>query len=434
MLEASGGGRYFTVKLSLLYLLILAGGILAFRIGRFAISPGTLAEIVLSRLGMAAPNGDPTLETVVLNVRLPRILLAILTGGALSAAGASYQTLFKNPMVSPDLLGVSAGAGFGAALAMLNNLAWWQVQVSAFAFGSLAVLMASAIGYAFARQEITVMVLGGIVVSSLFQALLSILKTMADTDNVLPSITFWLMGSLGRGSNHDVLVLLPFLAVSLLLLFLFRYSINALAAGNEEAAALGVNVGLVKVVVILASTLMTVVSVSICGIVGWVGMVVPHIARLLVGADYSRLLATSFGVGALFLLGMDTIVRGIPGVELPLGVLTALVGTPIFVVLLSRVRKGGSSAGGAGGRLSLSSRRPNRAGEDILHSARGARDVPAGPERHREDHAAPLSAGPAAAGRGAVPLGRAGSVRPDAPRLRPPDGLRAAVLGPDLSV
>ena len=340
MLEASGGGRCFTVKLSLLYLLILAGGILAFRVGRFAISPGTLAEIVLSRLGMAAPNGDPTLETVVLNVRLPRILLAILTGGALSAAGASYQTLFKNPMVSPDLLGVSAGAGFGAALAMLNNLAWWQVQVSAFAFGSLAVLMASAIGYAFARQEITVMVLGGIVVSSLFQALLSILKTMADTDNVLPSITFWLMGSLGRGSNQDVLVLLPFLAVSLLLLFLFRYSINALAAGNEEAAALGVNVGLVKAVVILASTLMTVVSVSICGIVGWVGMVVPHIARLLVGADYSRLLATSFGVGALFLLGMDTIVRGIPGVELPLGVLTALVGTPIFVVLLSRVRKG----------------------------------------------------------------------------------------------
>ena len=125
------------------------------------------------------------------------------------------------------------------------------------------------------------MVLGGIVVSSLFQALLSILKTMADTDNVLPSITFWLMGSLGRGSNHDVLVLLPFLAVSLLLLFLFRYSINALSAGNEEAAALGVNVGLVKAVVILASTLMTVVSVSICGIVGWVGMVVPHIARLL---------------------------------------------------------------------------------------------------------------------------------------------------------
>ena len=278
MLEASGGGRYFTVKLGLLYLLILAGGILAFRVGRFAISPTTLAEIVLSRLGMAAPNGDPTLETVVLSVRLPRILLAILTGGA--------------------------------------------------------------IGYAFARQEITVMVLGGIVVSSLFQALLSILKTMADTDNVLPSITFWLMGSLGRGSNQDVLVLLPFLAASLLLLFLFRYSINALAAGNEEAAALGVNVGLVKAVVILASTLMTVVSVSICGIVGWVGMVVPHIARLLVGADYSRLLATSFGVGALFLLGMDTIVRGIPGVELPLGVLTALVGTPIFVVLLSRVRKG----------------------------------------------------------------------------------------------
>lgn len=177
-------------------------------------------------------------------------------------------------------------------------------------------------------------------VSSLFQALLSIVKTLADTENALPAITFWLLGSLGRGLNRDVLIMLPAMGISFLLLFLFRYQINALAAGVDEARTLGVNVMLVKIVVVVASTMMTVVSVSICGIVGWIGMVVPHIARMLVGADYAKLLFTSFGVGGLFLLLIDNVVRGVPGMELPLGVLTALVGTPIFVVLLSRVRKG----------------------------------------------------------------------------------------------
>jgi iron complex transport system permease protein len=271
---------------------------------------------------------------------MPRIILAALVGGALSVSGASYQTLFKNPMVSPDILGVSAGAGFGAALAMVNSAMWWQVQISALFFSILAVFLTNFIGYVFARQEITVMVLAGVVISSLFQALLAIVKTIADPENALPSITFWLMGSLGRASNKDVLMMLPFLALSLALLFFFRYQINALAAGSDEAATLGVNVPLVKLVVIVSSTMMTTASVCIGGIIGWIGLVAPHISRMLTGADYPKLVCASFGIGGLFLLVIDDVVRGVPGVELPLGVLTALVGTPVFVLLLSRVRKG----------------------------------------------------------------------------------------------
>lgn len=275
-------------------------------------------------------------------MRLPRIALGILVGGALSVSGASYQTLFKNPMVSPDLLGVSAGAGFGAALAMINDGSWWQIQTPAFTFGMIAVVAAYVIAYVFEKQTITILILGGIVVSSLFQSLLSIVKTLADTENQLPAITFWLMGGLGKGANQDVLLMLPAMLLSMALIFLFRHQINALAVGEDEAATMGVNVPLVKLVVVCSSTLMTVCSVSICGIIGWVAMVVPHIARMLTGANYSKLVTASFFIGGIFLLIIDNIIRGVEGVELPLGVLTALVGTPVFVLLLSRVKKGWS--------------------------------------------------------------------------------------------
>ncbi|MDD2234954.1 MAG: iron ABC transporter permease [Desulfitobacteriaceae bacterium] len=334
--------NFFAIKIILLVVLLITLFFMSFLVGRFAISPKVVSDIILSQFMDVNHYWKDTLETVVLQVRLPRITLAILVGGVLSISGASYQTLFKNPMVSPDILGVSAGAGFGAALAMVNEGSWWQIQSSAFVFGLLAVILAWLIGYSFGRNEITVLILGGIAVSSLFQALLSIVKTLADTDNALPSITFWLMGSLGKSSNQDVLFLLPITIICLFILFLFRHQINVLAAGEDEAITMGVNVPLVKMVVITSATLMTVSSVSICGIIGWVGLVVPHIARMISGASFSKLAATSFLIGGGFLLIIDNIVRGIEGVELPLGVLTALVGTPVFVLLLSRVRKGWS--------------------------------------------------------------------------------------------
>ena len=241
-------------------------------------------------------------------------------------------------MVSSDILGVSAGAGFGAALAMLNGCAWWEIQISAFVCGAGAVLAAYCIGAVFGKQNMTILVLAGVVVSSFFQALISIIKTVADTDSVLPSITFWLMGSLNKGDNVDVAVVLPAVIASMALLFVFRHKIDALSAGEDEAIAMGVNVPLVKGVVIVASTLMTACAVSVAGIIGWVGMVVPHMARAVTGASLSKLIASSFLIGGVFLLLIDDVVRS-SFADLPLGVLTALIGTPVFVFLLIRTRR-----------------------------------------------------------------------------------------------
>lgn len=338
-MHQNGSKSRFRLVMMILSAALIALFFASFMIGTFPIMPKAVWDIILSKFIPREAYWEPVMERVVLQVRLPRILLAILVGGALSVSGASYQTLFKNPMVSPDLLGVSAGAGFGAALVMLHGGPWWQVQASAFAFGIAAVVAAWLIGRIFGQQNITVLVLAGVVVSSLFQSLLSIVKTLADTEDALPSITFWLMGSLGKVSLDDLAIALPSVLVSLAALFFFRHQIDALAAGEEEAAAMGVNVGAVKLAVVSASTLMTVSAVSICGIVGWVGMVVPHIARLLVGASYQKLSAASLLIGGFFLLMIDNIIRGIGAGTLPLGVLTSLVGTPVFVVLLTQARK-----------------------------------------------------------------------------------------------
>ena len=312
---------------------------MSFLVGTYPVSVRTVWDVLRSRIMDVTPYWESAVEKVVFQVRVPRILLGIFVGGGLAVSGASYQTLFQNPMVSPDILGVSAGAGFGAAVAMLHDGTWAEIQLNALIFGLAAVGLAYFISFVCGRTEITTLVLAGVIVSSLFQALLSVVKTYADTDSQLPSITFWLMGSLDKGDMEDVRIYLPVTIVCMLLLFLFRNQIDILAAGEAEAAAMGINVRLVRSIVIVTSTLMTVVSVSICGMIGWVGLVVPHIARIFTGASYSRLLAITFLIGGSFLLLMDNIIRGISSVELPLGVLTSLIGTPIFALLLIRSRK-----------------------------------------------------------------------------------------------
>lgn len=328
----------FWVKVACLAALLAAVYLLSFLIGSVDLSVVTVVDIIRSSFMEVEAYWDGVLEQIVLGVRFPQITLSVLVGGALAVSGASYQTVFKNPMVSSDILGVSAGAGFGAALAMLNGSAWWEIQIAAFVCGSGAVLAAYCIGAVFGKQNMTILVLAGVVVSSFFQALISIIKTVADTDSVLPSITFWLMGSLNKGDNVDVAVVLPAVIVSMALLFLFRHKIDALSAGEDEAVAMGVNVPFVKGVVIVASTLMTACAVSVAGIIGWVGMVVPHMARAVTGASFSKLIASSFLIGGVFLLLIDDIVRS-SFADLPLGVLTALIGTPVFVFLLIRTRR-----------------------------------------------------------------------------------------------
>ena len=324
--------------MAVLLVVLVTVYLFSFLIGSVDISVGEVVDILRSKVMPVEPYWDKVTDRIMTGVRFPQITLSVLIGGALSVSGASYQTVFKNPMVSSDILGVSAGAGFGAALAMLNGCTWWEIQLAAFVCGAAAVATTYIIGQVFGRSNLTVLVLAGVVVSSFFQALLSIVKTLADTDSVLPSITFWLMGSLNKGDNNDLLMMLPAAVVSMALLFAFRHKIDALAAGQDEALAMGVNVNLVRGVVILASTLMTACAVSVAGIIGWIGMVVPHIARALTGASYPKLIATSFVVGGLFLLLIDDLVRGCFS-DLPLGVLTALIGTPVFVFLLVRTRK-----------------------------------------------------------------------------------------------
>lgn len=331
---------YFALKLTILIALTIIGFFGSFLVGKYPIAPRTVIDIISSQFFDITPYWEPVLETVVIQVRLPRILLAILVGGSLSISGASYQTLFKNPMVSPDILGVSAGAGFGAALIMINNGSWLEIQASALFFGMMAVAIAYTIGNLLGKREMTILVLSGIVVSGFFSALLNIVKTYADTDNQLPAITFWLMGGLGRGSLTDVAFMIPATAMSLALLYYLRYKIDLLAAGEDQAATMGVNIRALKLVVIVSSTLLTVVSVSVCGIVGWVGLVIPHIARAITGASFAKLSSVAFFSGGIFLLFIDNMIRGVEGVELPLGVLTALIGTPIFTLLIVRARRG----------------------------------------------------------------------------------------------
>lgn len=328
----------FWMKIACLAALLVVVYLLSFLIGSVDLSVVTVVDIIRSSFMEVEAYWDGVLEQIVLGVRFPQITLSVLVGGALAVSGASYQTVFKNPMVSSDILGVSAGAGFGAALAMLNGCAWWEIQISAFVCGAGAVLAAYCIGAVFGKQNMTILVLAGVVVSSFFQALISIIKTVADTDSVLPSITFWLMGSLNKGDNVDVAVVLPAVIASMALLFVFRHKIDALSAGEDEAIAMGVNVPLVKGIVIVASTLMTACAVSVAGIIGWVGMVVPHMARAVTGASFSKLIASSFLIGGVFLLLIDDIVRS-SFADLPLGVLTALIGTPVFVFLLIRTRR-----------------------------------------------------------------------------------------------
>ena len=279
-------------------------------------------------------------QTVIFRIRLPRVVAAMLVGGGLSIAGASFQGLFRNPLVSPDILGVSAGAGFGAALGILLSGNPMVIQVSAFVFGIVAVSVAYCIGRTVGRGSTLVLVLGGIIVGSLFSAFISLTKYVADPYDTLPAIVFWLMGSLSAVSNTDIIAVAPPILIGSLCLFLVRWRINLLAVGEEEARALGVDTKKMTMVLVIASTVITASAVCISGIIGWVGLVVPHIGRMLVGPDFRKLIPVSAVLGASFLLIVDDIARTLTAAEIPLGILTALVGAPFFAYLLTRKKVG----------------------------------------------------------------------------------------------
>ncbi len=312
----------------------------AFAIGRYPVAPADLVALLWSKV-TGAPHGVPaTVETVVFGVRGPRVLAALVVGAALAAAGAAYQSLFRNPLVSPDILGVSAGAAVGAVLGIFLSLGVLAIQGLAFAFGLGAVALVYFTAAAVRGHDpILVLVLAGVVVGALLGAVVALLKYLADPYNQLPAITFWLLGSLAATNRDDFVAAAPLVLAALVPLWLLRWRINLLSLGDEEARALGVETGRTRVAVIACATLMTAAAVSIAGIVGWVGLLIPHFARLLVGPDFARLLPTAVVLGAAFLLGVDTLARTAARIEIPLGVLTAFVGTPLFLWQLAAARR-----------------------------------------------------------------------------------------------
>ncbi len=320
--------------------LLLAAIIAAFAIGRFPIAPGDLAALVWAKLAGGAHGLPPAAETVLFQIRGPRVLAALMVGAALAAAGAAYQNLFRNPLVSPDILGVSSGAALGAALGIFLSLDLWWIQSFAFAFGLCAVAAVYLVGQAVRGHDpILVLILAGVVIGALLGSVLALLKYLADPYNQLPAITFWLLGSLAATNPDDIATTLAPVLVGLVPLWLLRWRINLMALGDEEAKALGIDVTRVRLVVIGSATLMTAAVVSISGIVGWIGLLVPHFARLLAGPNFARLLPVSVLLGAAFLLLVDTLARTMARIEVPLGVLTAFIGTPFFIWLLATARR-----------------------------------------------------------------------------------------------
>lgn len=311
-------------------------------IGRLIIDPATVFQILGKNLFQLPidPTWADTIESVVMRVRLPRAIMALAVGAGLSIAGAAFQGMFHNPLVSPFILGVSSGAGFGAALGIVLGGSLALMQGLAFVFGVTAVLAAYLIARVFKTTPILMLVLAGTVVSAFFSALISLMKYVADADEKLPAIVFWLMGSLGNVRLEDLPLALPAIIVGCVGLLLVRWRINVLSMGDQEARAMGVNTELLKGIVIVCTTLISSGVVAFCGIIGWVGLVIPHICRMLVGPDHRILLPATLGVGAAYLLIIDNLARTISATEVPLGILTAVVGAPFFAILLRKTRGG----------------------------------------------------------------------------------------------
>ncbi len=298
-----------------------------------------MGYIEFKLLGGAGNDTYTLLDNIILQIRLPRVLLAILIGASLAVSGAAFQAMFVNPLVSPGILGVLAGAAFGAALGMLISEQWYVVQVLAFVFGFVAVGVAVAIGGMVSNSRSTIMlVLGGVISSSLFTALLSVIKYVADPYSTLPAIVYWLMGSLTMADLHSVLLVsIPILLSIAGMIALSKY-FDLLSLGDEEAKALGVNVPLVRFTAIILATLASSLSVVMAGMIGWVGLIIPHIIRMAFGPSHRLLIPLSAVVGAIFLLLADTVSRLALSVEIPIGILTSLIGIPVFIIILKNAR------------------------------------------------------------------------------------------------
>lgn len=324
------------MKVFILVIILIVLIVISFGLGRYPIKAKELVGILLSRICNIEKFWIDRTETVLFNIRLPRIALACLVGCCLSVAGASYQGVFQNPMAAPDILGASSGAAFGAALAILNYGSSYIITFSAFFFSLLTVALVYLISKRAKGNNILGLILSGIMVSSLFSAGTSFIKLVADPTDQLPAITYWLMGSLSGTKKDDVIFAILPMAIGLIPLTLVRWRMNVLTLGDDEAKTMGVNSTIIRLIVIICSTLITAASVSVSGMIGWVGLVIPHLSRKLVGNNYKHLIPATMLFGAIFLLLVDNVSRNLLTTEIPLGILTAFIGAPFFIYLITR--------------------------------------------------------------------------------------------------
>ncbi len=315
--------------------------IFALTLGVYPIKTTDVARILLSPVyPRAAEHTSDVAQTLVLRIRLPRILAAMLIGAAMAGTGTAFQGIFKNPLVDSNLLGVTSGAGFGAALALSLGLAMSEVQVFAFVFGLLAVTLAFFGSRLYRTAPMIVLTLMGVLIGSFFGSLTSLLKYLADPLDTLPAITFWLLGGLTNVTWKDIPLLATVVVSGGAFLWVARWQLNILSMGDEEAITLGINATRMKLSIIVCCTLMTAAAVSVGGVIGWIGLVIPHAGRIIVGPNHLRLVPVSLSLGACFLLVIDTLSRAVLPAEIPLGVLTGLVGVPLLIALLRRNQTG----------------------------------------------------------------------------------------------
>ncbi|MCF4151324.1 iron ABC transporter permease [Dethiosulfovibrio sp. F2B] len=331
--------KRFDFRLVLLWALVLLpllAGLFCIGVGRYSLTVGESFKVLARALAFGRDGVDPMNYSVVVNIRLPRVLLALLCGAGLAASGAAFQSIFTNPLATPDTLGVAAGASFGAVLALLfwDNLLW--IQAMALVSGLAAVSLTFWISRSRGQSSVLMMILSGVVVSSMFQAFVSLVKYLADPEDKLPAITYWLLGSLSSITYKSLAIGAPFILFGLAVLVATRWKLNVLSLSEDEARSMGLDVNTLRAVIVVAATMITASAISMCGQVGWIGLLVPHVARMLFGSNNRYVVPASISLGAVFMLVIDTVARSATAAEIPVSILTATIGAPFFIFLLKK--------------------------------------------------------------------------------------------------
>lgn len=316
------------------FLLIPLTALICLGIGRYSLSPFQILQAFADAI--AGSGEDVMAKTVIFKVRLPRILLALAAGAGLACSGAAFQGLFSNPLATPDTLGVASGASFGAVLAMMFHWNLIGIQALALCFGLISCFLTYQISRIKGKSSIIMIILSGMVISSLFQALVSIVKYVADPEDELPSITYWLMGSMSSITYNSLVLGVPFILLGLIVIWALKWRLNILSLNEDEAKSMGMNIKVIRLFIILASSLITASVISMCGQVGWVGLLIPHISRMLLGSNNKTVVPLSISFGAIFMAIIDTFARSASSAEIPISILTAIIGAPVFISLLRK--------------------------------------------------------------------------------------------------